>query len=252
METYADSHGLWTEEQCVTSMLCLQTLHLKLDNQLGTTSGINYKIEGSGNISFFVYGRIGEPIHMNLNNFLFVLSLASRSSGSYLRRMSVRLAVHNGYRFIFSRDSNLFEHNGTKIDIIRSNGLTWLPNHFLPTTAISVTRDLIDRRFGHLHEDGLLKPDKLGVHEALGFAKLPDMNVCPSCTIRKSRVSDINRKSTRDNVPSEPFHTVALDIWAPMSTPDLNGNKWALGATCYKTSSVIFSLMKSKLEATSS
>ena len=37
-----------------------------------------------------------------------------------------------------------------------------------------------------------------------------------------------------------------------MSTPDLNENKWALGATCYKTSSILCSLMKSKLEATSS
>ena len=37
-----------------------------------------------------------------------------------------------------------------------------------------------------------------------------------------------------------------------MSTPDLNGNIWALGAACYKTSSILCSLMKSKSEATSS
>ena len=37
-----------------------------------------------------------------------------------------------------------------------------------------------------------------------------------------------------------------------MSTPDLNGNKWALGATCYKTSSILCSLIKSKSKATSS
>ncbi len=91
--------------------------------------------------------------------------------------MSARLAAHAGYRFIFSRYSDLLEHdNGTNIDLIRSNGLTWLLNHFLPTIDVSVTRDLIRRRFGHLHEDGLLKLDKLGIRGALGFAELPDMH----------------------------------------------------------------------------
>ncbi len=150
---------------------------------------------------------------MILNNVLYVPSLANQSSGSYLRLMSVRLADHAGYIFIFSKDSDLLEHdNGTKIDLTRSNGLTWLPNHVLPTSTTSVTRYLIHRRFGHLHEDGLLKLDKLGVRGALGFAKLPEMEFCPSCAIGKSRVVDINRKSTRDNDPSEPFHTIALDI----------------------------------------
>ena len=51
---------------------------------------------------------------------------------------------------------------------------------------------------------------------------------------------------------SKPFHTVDLDIRGPMSTPDLNENRWALGATCYKISSIICSLMKSKSKATSS
>jgi len=122
----------------------------------------------------------------------------------------------------------------------------------MPTAPVSVTRDLIHRRFGHLHEDGLLKLDKLGVRGALGFAKLPGMGVCPSYAIGKSRVDDINTKPTRDNDPPEPFHTVALDISGPMSTPGLNGNKWALGAACYKTSSILCSLMKSRSEATSS
>ena len=126
------------------------------------------------------------------------------------------------------------------------------PNHFMPTTTVSVTRDLIHRRFGHLHEDGLLKLDKLGVRGALGLAEPPGMGFCSSCAIGKSRVADINRKSTRDIDPSEPFHTVALDIWGPMSTPDLNGNRWALGAACYKTSSILGSLLKLKSESTSS
>ena len=37
-----------------------------------------------------------------------------------------------------------------------------------------------------------------------------------------------------------------------MSTPDLNGNRWVLGATFYKTSSILCSLMKSKSESSSS
>ncbi len=88
--------------------------------------------------------------------------------------MSVRLAAHEGYIFILSRDSHFLEHdNGTKIDLIRSGGLTWLPNHFLLTATISVTRDLIHRRFGHLRKDGLIKLDKQGIPGALGFSKMP-------------------------------------------------------------------------------
>jgi len=196
---------------------------------------------------------VGKPVHMILNNVLYVPSMANRSGGSYLILMSVRLAVQAGYKFIFSKDSNLLEHdNGTKIDLTRSNGLIWLPNHFMPTRAVSVTRDLIHRRFGHLHEYGLLKLNKLGARGALGIAKLHGMELYPSCAIGKLRVADINRKSTRDNDPFEPFHTVALDIWGPMSTPDFKGNKWAVGAACYKTLSILCSLIKSKSEATSS
>jgi hypothetical protein len=66
---------------------------LMLDGQLGIVSGINCKIRGSGGISLFVHVRLGKPVLMNLNNVLFVLSLASRSAGSYLRLVSVHLAV---------------------------------------------------------------------------------------------------------------------------------------------------------------
>jgi len=66
---------------------------LKLEDQLGTLSGIDCKIEGSGGISFYVHGRVGKPIHIITNNVLYVPSLANRSCGFYLRLMSVRLAV---------------------------------------------------------------------------------------------------------------------------------------------------------------
>jgi hypothetical protein len=153
----------------------------------------------------------------------YVPSLANRSDGNYLRLMSVRLADKTGYGFIFSNDSDLLEHdNDTQFDLVRSRGLSWLPNHFLPTTAISATRVLIHRRFGHLHEYELLKLDKLGVRGACGFAKLLGMQFCPSCAIGKLRVVDINRKSTRDSDPSsDPFYTVALDIWDQCPCPIL-------------------------------
>ena len=35
-----------------------------------------------------------------------------------------------------------------------------------------------------------------------------------------------------------------------MSTPDIGGNKWFLGAVCYKTSTVFGNLMKNKSDAT--
>ena len=45
------------------------------------------------------------------------------------------------------------------------------------------------------------------------------------CAVGKSKVHDINRKSTRDRDPLSPFHTLAIGIWEPMSTPDIVGNK---------------------------
>ena len=107
---------------------------------------------------------------MNLKDVLYVPSLAKRSEGSYLRLMSVRLAVNAGYKFTFSKNFDTLEHNdGTKIDLIRSGGLSWLPNYFTPSAALSISQDLIHRRFGHLHEDGILKLDRLGVRGASGF-----------------------------------------------------------------------------------
>ena len=42
---------------------------------------------------------------------------------------------------------------------------------------------------------------------------------------------------------------MALDIWGLMSSPDINGNKWVLGAACYKTATILCALMKSKSDA---
>jgi len=167
--------------------------------------------------------------------------------------MSVRLLVNAVCRFIFSKDLDLLEHdNGTKIDTVRSGGLIWLPNHFLPASTVSVTRDLIHRPSVNLYEEGLLKLDRLGVRGSSRFYRLPGIQFCPSCAIEKSKVVDINRKSTRHNDPSIKFHIVASNIRRPISTPDLKGGRWALGAACYKTANMLCFFMKSKTNANSS
>jgi hypothetical protein len=223
-----------------------------MNDKLGTVSGIDFKIEGSGSISFFVHDRQGKHVQINLKDVLYVPNLSKRSGGSYLRLMSVRLTINEGYKLIFSKNSDILEHNdGIMIDLVRSGGLSWLPNHFNPTAARSVSRDLIHRHFGHLHEDGIIKLDRLGVRGASGFRKLHGSQFCPCCAIGKSRVVDINRESTHPSDTVDPLDTVAIDIWGPMSTLDLNGNRWALGAACYKTGTILCSLMTSKTEAAS-
>jgi len=62
---------------------------LTLNDQLGTISGIDCKIEGTARISFFVHERQGKQVHMNLPNVLYVPSLSKRSGRNYLRLMSV-------------------------------------------------------------------------------------------------------------------------------------------------------------------
>jgi hypothetical protein len=81
----------------------------------------------------------------------------------------------------------------------------------------SVTRDLIHRRCGHLHEGRLIKLDKFEVGGISPFPKVQNMNM----------------GTTRDRDPLAPFHIVALDIWGPTSTADIGGNIWFIGVVCY-------------------
>jgi len=102
-----------------------------------------------------------------------------------------------------------------------------------------ILRDLIHFRCGHLHEDGILKLDKLGADGMLGFRLLTPLSFYAECANGKSSLAKINRSSTRDKDPPTPFHTVALDTRGPMSTEYFKGNKWFLGGVCYKTSTAI-------------
>jgi hypothetical protein len=79
---------------------------------------------------------------------------------------------------------------------------------------------------------------------------MPPLSFYPECAIGKSKVTDISRGSKRDRDPPILFHTMDLDIWGPMSTEDVGGNKWFLGGVCYKTSTVIGNVMKLKSDTT--
>jgi hypothetical protein len=199
--------------------------------------------------------KSGRSITTILKDVLSVPNLSARSNGVYLRLVSVRLVTSTGYKCSFELDEDLIEHsNGATIKLIMHRGLVWLPDSTHDATAIfahsSITRDLIHRRTRHLHEDGILRLDKLEIDGIWGYARLPSLSLCPDCAVGNSRVTNINRTSTRGNVPPSSFHIVALDIWGPMSSPDIGGNMWLLGSVCYKTSTIFGDLMKDKSDAT--
>jgi hypothetical protein len=223
---------------------------------MGIVSGIDCEVKGLGYVIINVSNAEGNCVSITLKDVLFVPSLEDMSKGAYLRLMSVGRTTQVGCYCNFSRDEySLVLPPGPSIRLVRSRGLTWLPNFVNPSSALpaasTVSRDLIYRRCGHLHEDGLLKLDKLGVDGVWGFSLLPPpLSFCAEYAIGKSKVFNIDRSSTRDKDPPNPFHTVALDIWGPMSTEDIGGDKWFLGGVCYKTSLIFGNVMKHKSDAT--
>jgi len=69
--------------------------------------------------------------------------------------------------YTFSKDEDLLDLLAeSPVLLVRSGGLVWLPN-FQELTAApaspTISRDLIHRRCGHLHEAGLEKLDTLGI-----------------------------------------------------------------------------------------
>ena len=227
--------------------------NLVMHNEMGIVSDINCKIQGSGNVTLNTPDRTGRSIKIALKNVLYVLDLSSRSIGNYRRLLNVRLATVGGFRCSFATDKDSLENDqGTSIPLSRSRGLVWLPtveSHTTLSPSAIISRDPIHRRCGYLHEEGLLKLDKLGIDGVWGFSMPPPLTICSECAVGKSKVHDINRKSTRDRDPPPPFHTLAIDIWGPMSTPDIGGSRWFLGAACYNISTIIGNLMKHKSDA---
>ena len=80
--------------------------------------------------------------------------------------------------------------------LVRRCGLIWLPN-FQELAAVQVSptisRDLIHRRCGHLHETGLKKIDKLGIDGIWGYSLLPPFSFCTYFDIAKPKVAKFNR-----------------------------------------------------------
>jgi hypothetical protein len=216
-------------------------------------SGIDCEVKGVGDVDITVSNKDGMPVTITLKEFLYVPDLKERSKGSYLRLLSVRRATQGGCHLTFSKDEDVLDLLIVPpVLLVRFGGLVWLPNFQTPsasTASPAITRDLIHRRCGHLHEVGLEKLDKLNIDGVRGYSRLPPFSFCTRCAIAKSKVAIVNRESTRDRDLPTPFHTVALDIWEPMSTANIGGNIWFLGGVCYKTSSVIGNVMKHKSDA---
>jgi hypothetical protein len=91
----------------------------------------------------------------------------------------------------------------------------------------------------------------LGILGISGYSKLSPLTLCPGCATAKSTVANINPRSTRDRDPPHPFHTLALDIWGPTSTPDTSGHRYVLGVVCYSTAAIVAVLLKFKSDAPS-
>jgi len=190
------------------------------------------------------------PVTIILKEFHYVPSLKERSKG-YLRLLSVKRATQVGCYCTFFKDEDVLDLlTGPLVLLVRSRGLIWLPNFQEPTaapTSPTISRDLIHRRFGHLHEAGLDNLDMLGINGIWGYSRLPPFSFCTDCAIAKSKVAKVNRESTRDKDPPTPVHTIAIDIWGTVSTEDIGGNIGFLGGVCFKTFTIIGNTMKRKM-----
>jgi hypothetical protein len=138
-------------------------------------------VKGPGDVAINISNAEGNRVAITLKDVLSVPSLEELSKGAYLRLMNVRRATKAGCQCNLSRDEdNLVLPSRSLVRLVRSRGLTWLPNFMnsasaLPTASI-VSKDLIHRMCGHLHKDGLLKLEKLGVDGVWGFSLLPPLS----------------------------------------------------------------------------
>ncbi len=99
-----------------------------MHDNLGTVSGIICKIKGSGNVILKVPDIARKSAKINLKNVLYVPYLSSRSTGSYLRLLSVRLATATSFRCSFAVDKDMLENDiEISIPLSRFRGLVWLP-----------------------------------------------------------------------------------------------------------------------------
>jgi hypothetical protein len=117
---------------------------------------------------------------------LFAPNPKERSKSAYLWLVNVRMrAILAGCQCNFLKgEDNLVLATGPYVRLVRARGLTWLLNFAarmaaLPATSL-ISRALIHRRWGDLHEDGLLKLDILFMDGVWDFSLLPPSPVAQS------------------------------------------------------------------------
>ena len=252
------------------SAIASDFVNLKLENG-GTISGISVPIRGSGSVHVNVVDNTGTKRRLTLHDVLYAPDLSDRSGHSFHRIFSVRQANDIGCSVSFRPKNDLLvSSNGHQYFLIRRDGLTWLPVYdpdlpgsssgstARPTrpdapatgaaaaTSHAPTAAILHRRCCHLNEADIQKLIKMGV---LGKPRLTGDTFCKPCAMAKSREANVNRSSTRDRDPPAPFHTAAMDIWGPMSTPAIGGFRFVIGLTDFKTAAVLAELVQQKSDA---
>ena len=239
----------------------------------GTISGISVPIKGSGTVAIHVLDNTGTPRKLVMHDVLYAPELSHRSGHAFHRIFSVRQANELGCSVTFRPKNDLLvSGNGHEYFLIRRDGLTWLPVadpdrlddpcHRTPpmptddndtddagttaTPAHAPSAAILHRRCCHLNEADIQKLIRMG---CLGKPRLIGSTFCRSCAMAKSRVANINHQSTRESDPPSPFHTVAMDIWGPMSTPAIGGFRYVIGLTDFKTNCMLAELVHRKSSA---
>ena len=236
----------------------------------GTISGISVPIKGSGTVVIHVIDTSGTARKLIMHDVLYAPDLSDRSGHAFHRIFSVRQANETGCSVTFRPKHDLLvSGNGHDYALIRRDGLTWLPvadpdlhptaRRVDPQPARNDSDDdttaapahapsaaILHKRCCHLNEADIQKLIKMG---CLGKPRIIGDTFCRSCAISKSCTADINRQTTRSSDPPTPFHTVAMDIWGPMSTPAIGGYRYAIGLTDFMTNCLLVELVQHKSDA---
>ena len=228
-----------------------------MDPFSGHVSGLDVEIKGKGTVRLALADCHGKVHSILLHDVLYVPGIAKRSGHNFLRLFSVNAATAKGWSVTFgSPAGDIITHNksGVSFPLTKDQGLSWIhsvtpPPAIAATAAGTISKDLLHRRLGHLHDAGLSKLASLGCNGIpTELAKTP-ISFCEQCHTCKSKVADINRDSDHCSDPEQPFESLAVDIWGPMKISAIGGYSWVLGAACFTTAYVLAGLMRTKDEA---
>jgi len=184
----------------------------------GIFAGIYVCVRGHGTCQLTLIDPSGMKCIFILDKVMFVPDLAPRSNGNYCRLLSVPLATNRGCRFEFTQSGDkLWTLDGRLFDMIRSNGLVWLPTgkaSMEPLRSALLSKqtdcDTIHKRCAHVSEETLKNISALGIKGIPeNYCRGPRI-FCRSSVVRKLTTADFNRGSTRDCDPESCFHTMLL------------------------------------------